>query len=206
MKNSEFEGMPWDQRLARILVRPLVGTPVTPNHVTALSFLLGLAAFGLYALGGGAAHWGGALFMLSVLVDHADGELARMSGRSSAFGHYFDYITDGLNHILLFVGIGLGLRAGVLGGWALPMGVAAGLAVGFIFSVRLEIERRLGKEPIAQPHWGGFDIEDAMYLVGPVTWMGGLAPFLALASVGAPIYMIWQLWDIRRSLRPGQDE
>ena len=36
-------------------------------------------------------------------------------------------------------------------------------------------------------------------LVGPITWLGGLAPFLALAAVGAPLFLFWQLWDYRRA-------
>ncbi|MEK6529729.1 MAG: CDP-alcohol phosphatidyltransferase family protein, partial [candidate division NC10 bacterium] len=37
-------GAPWDQRLARVLVRPLVGTPIRPNHITTLSLALALGA------------------------------------------------------------------------------------------------------------------------------------------------------------------
>ena len=39
----------WDQRLAHILVKPLVATPVHPNHLTGLSFVFGLTAAVLFA-------------------------------------------------------------------------------------------------------------------------------------------------------------
>mgnify|MGYP004235791125 CR=1 FL=1 len=39
---------PWDQRIARFLVRPLVHTRVTPNHITSLRLLSGLAACGCF--------------------------------------------------------------------------------------------------------------------------------------------------------------
>ena len=197
---GEGRGEPWDQRLARALVRPLVATRVTPNHVTALSLLVGLAAAACYAAGGAAAHWAGALLMLSLLIDHADGELARMSGKTSVFGHYFDYASDGVIMVAVFAGMGIGLRAdGALDGWAVPAGIAAGIAVALIFLLRDEITRRHGKAAVAQPNWGGFEVQDVMYLVGPITWLGGLAPFLALAGVGAPLFLLWQLWDFRRS-------
>ena len=197
-------GEPWDQRLARALVRPLAATSVAPNHVTALSLLVGLAAAACYARGGAAAHWGGALLMLSLLIDHADGELARMSGRTSVFGHYFDYVSDGIVLVAAFTGMGVGLHGdGALGGWAVPVGIAAGVAIALIFFLRDEMARRHGREAIAQPTWGGFEVQDVMYLVGPITWLGGLAPFLALAGVGAPLFLLWQLWDFRRVARAG---
>ena len=35
---------PWDQRIARVLVRPLVKTPVTPNQLTIFTLLIALPA------------------------------------------------------------------------------------------------------------------------------------------------------------------
>ena len=39
---------------------------------------------------------------------------------------------------------------------------------------------------VAQENWRGFEPEDALYLVGPVAWLGLLAPFLLAAALGAP--------------------
>ena len=192
---------PWDQRLARRLVRPLAASPISPNHVTAFSLATGLAAAVCYGLGGRGAHWGGLLIVVSMLADHADGELARMSGRTSRFGHYFDYVSDGVVTVALFVGIGVGLRGSALGWWAVPLGLAAGLTIAAIFLLRDEVWRRRGKEAIAQPSWAGFEIQDVLYLVAPITWLGGLMPFLAAAGVGAPLFLLWQTWDVRRGER-----
>ncbi len=52
---------PWDQRLARALVRPLRHTRVTPNAITTVALAQGLLAAWLFALGGSAAHWGALL-------------------------------------------------------------------------------------------------------------------------------------------------
>ena len=86
---------PWDQRLARHLIRPFAGTRLSPNHVTSISLASGLAAAVFYGLGGHWAHLGAVLFVFSVLADHADGELARMSQRTSRFGHYYDVVAGG---------------------------------------------------------------------------------------------------------------
>lgn len=79
----------WDARLARSLVRPLVDTAVTPNHLTTLRLLIGLAGALCLAQGGfGWINAGALLIVLSNFVDHTDGELARISGKSSKIGHF----------------------------------------------------------------------------------------------------------------------
>ena len=120
---------PWDQRLARWLVRPFARTPLRPNHITTLSLALGVAAGLLFARGEArAAGWGAALFMLARFIDHADGELARLTGRTSRVGYYYDYVAGALSSVALFAGIGVGYAGGPLGGWALALGLAASVA------------------------------------------------------------------------------
>jgi archaetidylinositol phosphate synthase len=192
---------PWDQRLARVLVRPLRRSGVTPNAITTLTLVMGLLCAWLYALGGNAAHFGGGLFMLACLFDHADGELARMTRRTSTFGHYYDLIADALVLTALFLGIGAGLSAGAAGESALGLGLVAGGAAGLIVLLRLELERRAGRSATRQPNLLGFELQDVMYLVGPVTWLGWLEPFLLLAAIGAPLYALGVLWSLGRHLQ-----
>ena len=65
---------PWDQRIARFLVRPLVHTRVTPNHITSLRLLSGLAACGCLAYGETPLiHWGAGLFFLSNFMGGREG-------------------------------------------------------------------------------------------------------------------------------------
>jgi phosphatidylglycerophosphate synthase len=184
---------PWDQRLAHLMVRPLAATRVTPNQITTLSLAIGLLAAWLYAQGGAVANVGGACFMLAFLLDHADGELARMTGRTSAFGHYYDLAAGGAVLVAVFVGIGSGLHR-------VGLGVAAGLAIAVIFVLRLELERRAGKNATRQPNLLGCELEDVMYLLGPVTWLGLLEPLLVLAGIGAPLFALLVLWQGRAVL------
>lgn len=188
---------PWDQRLARALIRPLAATRTTPNAITTLSLIVGLAAALLFARGGGSADAGAALFMLAFMLDHADGELARMTSRTSAFGHHYDLAAGATVLVALFVGIGEGLVDSPLAGWARGLGMAAGVAVALIFALRFELERRAGKPATRQPNVLGFELEDVMYLIGPVTWAGLLPPFLVLAGIGAPLFALWVLWECR---------
>lgn len=188
---------PWDQLLARSLVRPLRHLPITPNQITAVSLLIGLAAGWFYAQGGSAVHWGALLFVLATFLDHADGELARMTGKTSRFGHVFDHIAGGITHVVLFCAIGLGLAPSA-GDWSIAMGLIAGIAVASIFSLRFEMERRNSKAITQQPRVAGFEVEDIMYLVAPVTWLGGLEPFLILSAIGAPLFLLYQIWVFLR--------
>ena len=47
---------------------------------------------------------------------------------------------------------------------------------------------------VAQENWRGFEPEDALYLVGPVAWLGLLGPFLLAAAFGAPLFLLWVVW------------
>lgn len=195
--------MPWDQRLARMVVAPLADTAVHPNHLTVLSLLAGLAAGAVFATGSEhACDAAAALFMLAVFLDHTDGELARITGRTSRFGHHFDYLVGSAIYTALFIGLGLGLSRGPMGHEALALGLAAGLANPVIVALRLAMERRFGPEAVAHPARAGFEIEDFIYLIGPITWLGGVGYFFQVFGAGTLGYLLWTLgrfvWRLAR--------
>jgi phosphatidylglycerophosphate synthase len=192
----------WDLRLAHILVKPLVATQIHPNHLTGLSFVFGLSAAVLFALGGPVlVNVAAGLFMVAVFLDHTDGELARQAGKSSAFGHRFDSIVNASNYTILFIGIGIGLSAGPMGAWALALGIGAGLCNPIILALRLGTERRHGAKSVAHPRYGGVEIEDLIYLIGPITWLGGLEYFFLAYGIGSFGYFSWTVWERLRSRR-----
>lgn len=138
---------------------------MTPNHLTTLRLLSGLTAAALFAVGGAPWTYGGAaVFVLSVLLDRADGELARSTGRTSAWGHSYDVITDAVVNALLFVGLGIGLRHGVLGAWSILLGVIAGIAVTATLLMVIRAEIRYGPRAAELGSLGGFDLDDAILL------------------------------------------
>lgn len=185
---------PWDARLAFRLVYPLRNSFISPNHLTFLRLLFGV--FACLALAQGDYFWinlGACCFAFSNFLDHTDGELARLTGKISKFGHYLDLVSDALVNILLFIGIGIALIDSKLGDLSLPMGVLAGIAVAAIFHMRLVIENQLGKEGARQPNLAGLEAEDVLYLLPIVTLTDQLVAFLILASIGAPLFAIWVL-------------
>lgn len=197
----------WDARLARRLVMPLKDTSVTPNHLTTLRLLIGLAGAAALAAGGyGWANVGALLIVLSNFVDHTDGELARISGKSSRLGHFYDLATDALVTIGLFVGMGLGVPADAHASLpAVPvwLGWVAGLAVALIFFLRMRIEQRAGKAGTRQAFLAGFETEDVLYLLPLVTLLDGVTPFLLVAAIGAPLFAAWVALNYRRTMRRG---
>ncbi|MHA1538343.1 MAG: CDP-alcohol phosphatidyltransferase family protein [Alphaproteobacteria bacterium] len=210
----ERSGGPYDQRLARVLIRPLIGTPVRPNHLSFVSLGLGIAGALLFALGdGGLIHWAALLSVLAVFSDHLDGELARMTGRTSEFGHKLDYLIGSANYTMLFAGIGWGLGGGLaegIGGglgiglerhWYYALGFAAGLSNPLIVTLRMAMDRRFGAEAVEHPSKGGFELEDFIYLIGPITWAGGLVYFFVLYGLGNLGYLAWTIYEYRRNIR-----
>lgn len=173
----------WLHRAVRGMVRPLSDTPVTPNHLTTARLMTGIGAAAGFASGIPLWTWVGAgCFLLSMLFDRADGELARISGKSSHFGHYYDIVSDAVCDVAVLAGVGIGLRDGVFGAWAIPMGIAAGLCVAWIFLMIMRMERHQGQGSGAFSASFGFDPDDAMVLI-PLAMVAGLGELLLLAAV-----------------------
>ena len=196
---------PWDARLARRLVTPLKDSWVTPNYLTTVRLFVGLAAAASFVPGTyGWSNLAALLLILSNFLDHTDGELARISGKTSRIGHLYDLASDAVVTILLFIAIGTGVGAKVETLLGLPpaaLGALAGCAVALIFWLRMRIEAMVGKAANQQASMGGFETEDVLYLLPLVTLCNGVTPFLIAASIGAPLFAIWVVIDYRRVLR-----
>ena len=189
----------WIHRFVRVGVRPLVHTPVAPNHLTTLRLLTGLGASAMLAVGSPAAlAWGAGVFVLSMLLDRADGELARLSGKRSAFGHKYDLVTDGLCNALVFIGLGVGLSGGSLEWRAIPMGVLAGLAVAAILFLTLRLEALRGERAAELGGAAGFDPDDGILAVPILIWFGLAEELLVAAAVGAPAFAVFFYWKLLR--------
>lgn len=199
----------WLHRAVRGMVRPLADTPVTPNHLTTARLVTGLGAAAGFASATPAWTWIGAgLFLLSMLFDRADGELARVSGKSSRFGHFYDIITDAVCDTAVLAGIGIGLRDGAYGAWAIPMGIAAGLSVAWIFYMIMQMERHEGQGSGAFSAGWGFDPDDAMVLI-PLAMVAGFGEALLLASVicaPAAAVIVYRNFRRRRSRATARGE
>jgi phosphatidylglycerophosphate synthase len=196
---------PWDARLARRLVAPLANSWVTPNHLTTLRLAVGLAAAAAFVPGTyGWTNLAALLLVCSNFLDHTDGELARMTGKTSRIGHLYDLASDALVTILLFAAIGVGVgNVNGSGMLVAPVvqGALAGIAVALTFYLRMRIEGLLGKSATRQAALGGFETEDVLYLLPLATLCNALAPLLLAASICAPVFAVGVAVDYRRVRR-----
>ncbi len=119
------------RRLSRVLTRGLVALGVTPNTISVLSVIIGLVGAWCWARASvGGALLGLALYLLSVVLDHSDGEVARLTFAESRLGAWLDTLGDTLVHAS--GAVALGLAAQRLEGTGLLYGGLA--AIGFIAS------------------------------------------------------------------------
>ncbi|MCP5149564.1 MAG: CDP-alcohol phosphatidyltransferase family protein [Ectothiorhodospiraceae bacterium] len=189
----------WFHRLVRRAVRPLVGTPVTPNHLTAARLATGLAAAWWFTGGDGAQAWPGAvLFLVSMVLDRADGELARQSRRTSRFGHLFDLTTDAACNALAMIAIGFGLRHGGLGTLAPWLGLIAGLAIAWVLLAMVRMERAQGQGSATMSSFAGFDPDDALVIVPLAMVLGFGDALIVAAAIGAPLAAVVIGVELRR--------
>jgi hypothetical protein len=82
---------------------------VTPNVVTTASMLMGAVAAACFAVGKRPDLVTGAvLLQLSFTLDCVDGQLARYTGASSAFGGWLDAVFDRSKEYLVYAGLAIG--------------------------------------------------------------------------------------------------
>jgi phosphatidylglycerophosphate synthase len=105
-----------------------------PNAVTAGFILCGVAAGAVVAVGGLASAIAAAvLVQVYLLLDCADGELARWSGRTSATGVYLDGIGHYLGETALLAGLGIRAQGHLtLTGGYVTAGLAAALLAALV--------------------------------------------------------------------------
>jgi phosphatidylglycerophosphate synthase len=112
-------------RLARLFAR----TPVTPNMLSVVGGLMVIAAAVAYVQPGWPwpALVGLTLHMAWHVIDGADGDLARLTGRSGPIGEIVDGICDYASHFVLYVILALMLQTH-LGWFAWVPAVTAGVS------------------------------------------------------------------------------
>ena len=126
-------------RLARLLAK----TPLTPNIVSVIGGCFVVAAGIVYAQPWG---WPGALLGMALhmtwhVVDGADGDLARLTGRTSPLGELVDGVCDYTSHIIVYFILGWLLAAQIGNSFAWPIMVAAGVSH-FVQANHVEVQRR----------------------------------------------------------------
>lgn len=173
-------------QLARLLAR----TPITPNMVSVCGAAMVVLASVAYAQPWypWSAALGMALHMAWHVVDGADGDLARLTGRASPIGEMVDGLCDYLSHVVLYLVLGW-LLTGAGGFWAGWPGWLLMLAAGISHAVQanhVEVQRRQYQYWVYGTPW----LRSSHAKDGSATgrsWAGALvSSYLAVASGMTP--------------------
>lgn len=93
----------------RLVVLVCNYTELTPNQVTAGSSVLRLLSALCFLGGSRLGLIAGALcYYLAYVIDCVDGPVARLKGKTSAFGRYFDHLSDLAGDILILAALAIG--------------------------------------------------------------------------------------------------
>lgn len=114
------------------VARALEPTPITPDQVTLMCLVVGLVAGHLMVYRSPALNLlGVGLFIVSDILDSADGQLARLRKTSTRFGRILDGVSDASRFLNLYVHLMIRLMLAGWGGGALLLTVAAALSHSF---------------------------------------------------------------------------
>lgn len=194
MKNN------WTHKISRQLVMPLLNTPVKPDHITIVRLFTGIIACVMFA--SGIRYWeviGGFIWILSTLLDCADGELARLRNQCSEWGHKFDYFSDTTVTALFFIGIGIGARDAIPELVAVILGFVAAqsVVVAIVLAERIDqLKEKVGEK--AYPGIAGFNFDDILFLFALIIWLDWQLYFLISASIGAPLFALLTRHKLRQ--------
>lgn len=173
---------------AAVLVLLLRDTPVTPNQVTLLAFLVSLAGAATMLLW--RSHVGlvvaVGIYQLAYVLDCVDGMLARVRSTPSKVGHLFDFMMDEIKAVTLLAAVGARLfwiEGDALYAIAAPLMVAA-LSAGLTlttFTRRPELEPDPPPQPPAASAGSPSLVRRAL----------GLAEAVAKFLINYPAYIVY---------------
>lgn len=177
------------RRLSRPISRLAVGLGIGPNAVTLGS--LGVGLLSAWSLWQGEPRWallGVALYAAAVVLDHADGEVARLTFSESRLGEWLDVAVDTAIHALVVLAMGAAAQR-LAGGWAATLGVVG--AIGVVASSALAKTSPprggtgLGGLLDALSNRDGFYAMLALFLAGLALWPPVLPWLMVVVAVGA---------------------
>lgn len=89
-----------------IIVLPLKKTKLSPNYLTLLSMISGITAGIFFSYGDyKGLLYGVVALAITNILDCADGQLARLTGKSSRFGKTLDGIADIVTYVSIYTGV-----------------------------------------------------------------------------------------------------
>ena len=200
-----------DEKIAEKVVKYLTQTSITPNQVSTFSLLLAAFAavffsFGIYFF----SVIGSILFIISKFLDHVDGQLARELKKETKLGWYYDSFVDTATYILMFVGISAGIPPGTfeikffsivdldLQNFLLFSAIFASILNTFLGIIH---KFKTSKDFYGFPETDKVALEDGIYLIGPITWIGLINFFFLISTIGSVVFVIYNIKRYMKSTK-----
>ncbi|MCP5054173.1 MAG: CDP-alcohol phosphatidyltransferase family protein [bacterium] len=97
--------------IAFVVVKAIYRLPITPNQVSVLSMLAGIAA-GIFYAGGSRKGflYGGLFYILAHVLDCCDGMIARLKKNGTLIGRIVDGWSDYVTSVAVYIGLLIGLH------------------------------------------------------------------------------------------------
>jgi phosphatidylglycerophosphate synthase len=185
------------RRLSRPVTRLAVALGIGPNAITLGSLAIGLgAAFCFGHASPGLAGLGLALYATAVVLDHSDGEVARLTFAESAFGEWLDVAADTVVHAALVVALGVAAQS-VAGGAGGLLGLVA--AAGFIASALVAKTSPPASTPGLGSVLDGLGNRDGLYamlllfIAGLAVWPPALPFLMIVVAAGSHAFWVGRL-------------
>lgn len=186
------EGARW---LLEKIVNGLAATGVNPNFLTFFGFVVNLWAAVMFASGQFFA--AGLTMLFAGLFDMVDGRVARVQGRVTTFGAFFDSTIDRYSDLALFIGLLWHYAYIGRGRYAVLVGIAmAG-------SVMVSYTRARAESLIPSCKAGFFERPERIVLMILGALGDRMAPVLWLLAIGPNITVIHRIIHTWRQLRAG---
>lgn len=185
------------RRFSRLVSRVAVGRGLTPNTVTLTSLAVGiLAAWCFWDATPASAVTGLALYAAAVILDHADGEIARLTLTESAIGEWLDITADTVTHVAVVVALGATSEA--LTGRGGGLGVLA--AVGFVASAAVAkawpgvaMPDRVGAAISGLGNRDGFYAMLLAFIAARAVWPQALPWLMIVVAAGSHAFWVGRL-------------
>ncbi|MEX5214815.1 MAG: CDP-alcohol phosphatidyltransferase family protein [Nitrospiraceae bacterium] len=196
-----------NRKLSPIFTKLFLRLKLSPNAITILATLIGLAGAASFGMGTYEAGLLGALlFQLAAVIDCCDGEVARLTFTESPLGAKLDLALDNVVHMAVFAGIAYGAyetQAANGEGWLyLALGAVAVVsnALAFWLVTRLTAKPSGAiPESTARARWKEFILKniatrDFSMIVLLFAVVGRLDWFLLLAVIGSAFFGLVLTW------------
>jgi phosphatidylglycerophosphate synthase len=203
-QNEGFMSRHFERKLSMAVTRRLVDTTVTPNMMTVVSVVIGLAGAACFLSAAPAWQLTGALlFLAHSILDGCDGELARLKFMESRHGAVLDFWGDNIVHFAVFSAIAIGWARATHSAWPLVVG---GVAVAAAAGTAAFMFRRFVEDRATSGTWtarliGAMSHRDFIYIVVVLSAFGLAHWFLIATAVGTPLFLALALVFLRNDGR-----